>query len=933
MIPMARVETWFTQDLKQAVKVRYIEGNVFSQDNNGNVVGVEVFDNGAAATLAGTVSGSVIRADGATVALTGSLTSNKCSVVLPQAAYAVPGVISIVIKLTNGSDVTTLCAVVGNVYQSATDAAVDPGTIISDIASLIASIDEAVDSIPLDYSALSNGFRDSIETAFGLSDPGTWSSHTIKKSDGTTVSSSVYKITDFIPVVGSPVIYTTSPANNSSVLRERASIAFYSTNSASGYISSVDIQEGDDPQSIVWQSTKVPDGAKYMRIMIGNTLTDQFKCIQINPVALNADAILYRGGINSSSDVDDFLNPGIWYASSSSSLPVHWPVDAIVGSLIVFATKQSNGSGTMQMVVDYRNNAYIRYKRSGAWQEWNKLSYADAFDGVPTWNIMDAIYTIPSTVRGVTCQKTGSGTYHISGTKSSGADTPRFVLGGGYSTVPGKFEKGKTYDVYASGIDTYVWISAYFNNSSSDAQTLFKSNQPLNGDQNSHFTIPDDCTGISISIRFDDADTFDEDVNIYIIEKQPANKRKAVTDALVLDTSSISEISNIIASYPFTQQTVNGITGIKTGDNTFYISGTKGSATWTTLTIYRNKTTMPEGFEVGKTYSIYLNSYDVSFWVVAYSGSDDETGTPIYKSENNKHGDQFGTFTIPETDVQGLSLTLKCENAASFDETVTVVIAEVKTNAERSFITSVNSSANANNVRRLYSIGNSFLTGSVYQNYERLYECTYKDAIYGQIAMALNVTEENTVNIFHASTGFLSASQWFSPHLDVIEATDLSGYDYLLTHFNGADLYYKPLGTVNDSAGRTTLAAGVVELVEYVRNNYGLCKIILLGTPPYNSDVAGQNVFITPQGTQGNSINDMDNLMYKLALKYHFIYVSWQDLEISYHYMDYCDYHEGDTGAIHANSPDTYRALGEYAGTQIMAVNSPIAVGKLMSDL
>ena len=134
-------------------------------------------------------------------------------------------------------------------------------------------------------------------------------------------------------------------------------------------------------------------------------------------------------------------------------------------------------------------------------------------------------------------------------------------------------------------------------------------------------------------------------------------------------------------------------------------------------------------------------------------------------------------------------------------------------------------------------------------------------------------------------------------------------------------------------AGRGSIAAAVVELVEYVRDNYGLCKIIILGTPPYNSDVAGDNVFVTPQGTQQNSIDDMDNLMYALALKYHFIYVSWQDLEISYHYMDYCDYHSGDTGAIHANSPDTYRALGNYAANQIKAVSSPIAVGKLMTIL
>lgn len=644
-------------------------------------------------------------------------------------------------------------------------------------------------------------------------------------------------------------------------------------------------------------------------------------------------SINYRGGINSTYDTDLITQPGIYYASTSDSLPLHWP-SSTIGLLVVNATTAANNSGTVQMAVDYNNKIFIRYKRSSAWTAWTEVSNKTDFYGVPSWNLIDDNPFTVSVVRDVTCRKTSSGTYHISGTKSEGSALTRFVLCGDLSTVPNGFEKGKEYDVYVSGVNTYVWISAYFNDSATGSVSLFKSNVPLNGDQNGEFTIPEDCTGMSVTIRFDEAATFDEDVLIYIVEKEPVNKRKAITDALVMPSGqTINDIPNIIASYPFARQTVNDVTGIKTGDNTFYVSGTKGSATWTTLTIYRSHTVMPEGFEVGKTYSIYLDSYDVSFWVVKYDGDEDESGTAIYKSENNKHGDQFGTFTIPETGVQGLSLTLKCENAASFDETVTVIIAEVKTNAERSFITSINSSSNANNVRRLFSVGNSFLTGSVYQNYERLYECTYKDAIYGQIARALDVTEENTVNLFHASTGFLSASQWFSPHLDVIESTDLSKYDYLLTHFNGADLYNKPLGTVNDAPGRSTLAAGVAELVEYVKDNYGLCKIIILGTPPYNSNVAGPNVFISPQGTQGNSINDMDNLMYQLALKYHFIYVSWQDLEISYHYMDYCDYHEGDTGAIHANSPDVYRALGEYAATQIFAVSSPIAIGKLMNSI
>ena len=130
---MAVIESWFTQERTQPVKVRYLDGNVFSMDNNGNLIGIEVLENGEPASISGSVSASVIRADGATVAVQGSLSGNKCSVILPQACYAIPGAISIVIKLTSGSDIATIGAVVGIVYQSSTDSVVDPGEIIPSI--------------------------------------------------------------------------------------------------------------------------------------------------------------------------------------------------------------------------------------------------------------------------------------------------------------------------------------------------------------------------------------------------------------------------------------------------------------------------------------------------------------------------------------------------------------------------------------------------------------------------------------------------------------------------------------------------------------------------------------------------------------------------------------------------------------------------------
>ena len=775
---MAYNETWMIHDLMSAVKVKYLDGNVFSQDNAGNLIGVHLTRGGVDYDGGGTVSANVIRADGVTVAVPGTLYDCYASVVLPQAAYAVPGALSIVIKLTVDGAITTIGAMVANVYLSSTDAVVDPGTIIPSISTLIAAIDEAVASIPADYSSL-------------------WTS--------------------------------LAPAFDSS-------------------------------------KSYIP----------GDYVTYDLTLIETTP------AKVYR-----------FVNAhtGTWVASDV--------VEVSLGTDI----------------------AGIRL----------------ALDGVPTRNIIDNLPFAKTTRRGVTCIKTSSGTFHLNGTKSTGTSATEFVLFRDFTALPDIFTKGETYDVDVKAGYAFVWFTAYFNNAVTGSKTMFRSNRPLNGEQNGRFTVPEDCTGCAITIRFDDASSFDEDVYIYLIERKSYEKRSALTDALVVDYSNIDDIKNLTAPMNIISSPVNGVSANKINDNSFHVEGTiETQGAWSALDLYRNKAAMPEGFVKGKTYSVYMNSKDVSLWVIKYYGEDDPTGVALWRSENNKNGDQFGTFTIPETDTEGMSIALRCDYASSFNEDVTIYISEWKTDAEKEFIATIYGSSQNFQNKRLYSIGNSFLTGIVYTDGSQSGQCSFKDAIYGQIAMGLGIGEDDTTHVYHGNTGFISPSATaqftYDSHSDVICDTDLSGYDYCLSHCNGGDLR-KPLGTVNADGTGTTLADAVVRVVNHIVTNKWICKLILLGTPPYSADYAGPNIFITPQPGTGasNSINDMDNLMYALALKYHFIYVSWQDLEISYHYMDFADYHEGDTGARHASSVNTYRALGEYASTQISAVSSPIAVHKLMT--
>ena len=143
---MAVIETWLEQDLQAPVKVRYLDGSLFSNNGNGNRIGVRVYNNGEPVTLSGTVSGYVVVADGSTVPCTGTRSGNQASILIPPAAYQ-PGAVFISVFLTDGSTVTTLAAVSTTVMQTRTNSQVSPGSVVTDWTQTInAAMQSVVDA-------------------------------------------------------------------------------------------------------------------------------------------------------------------------------------------------------------------------------------------------------------------------------------------------------------------------------------------------------------------------------------------------------------------------------------------------------------------------------------------------------------------------------------------------------------------------------------------------------------------------------------------------------------------------------------------------------------------------------------------------------------------------------------------------------------------
>jgi len=112
---MARFETWLDCDLKKPLMMNYPKGLMFSEDNLGNLVGVNVYSDGAPVALSGSVTGYCILANGASIPVAGTRTANRAYIIMPETAYKVPGLIVVVIKLSENGVVTTLAAMTATV--------------------------------------------------------------------------------------------------------------------------------------------------------------------------------------------------------------------------------------------------------------------------------------------------------------------------------------------------------------------------------------------------------------------------------------------------------------------------------------------------------------------------------------------------------------------------------------------------------------------------------------------------------------------------------------------------------------------------------------------------------------------------------------------------------------------------------------------------
>lgn len=123
------------------VNIEDLTGMVFQAEDGGHTFEISgVDDTGAAVSISGTVSGSFIRPDNTTVALTGEASNGKAYLTLTDECYEVPGRFGLAVFVAADGKKTVVYSAIGTVARTST------GTVPSGTAATVEELLDAIDA-------------------------------------------------------------------------------------------------------------------------------------------------------------------------------------------------------------------------------------------------------------------------------------------------------------------------------------------------------------------------------------------------------------------------------------------------------------------------------------------------------------------------------------------------------------------------------------------------------------------------------------------------------------------------------------------------------------------------------------------------------------------------------------------------------------------
>ena len=214
---MAIIENKFSCDLSKPVQAQALKGNVFSLDNLGSRISVLIYENGQPATISGSITANCILPDeeGSTVNVNGGLTTenggSKAYVDIPQSCLLIPGILKIAIKCTSSSVITTLAAIVANVYMTKTDNVITPSQQIIDdwnaeISAAIAGQNAQISDLKSAFSVVKDNAMPGVTYEWG---------NTNSSGIPATEITDQHRISNLIPVkAGTKILFKSSNTYN-----------------------------------------------------------------------------------------------------------------------------------------------------------------------------------------------------------------------------------------------------------------------------------------------------------------------------------------------------------------------------------------------------------------------------------------------------------------------------------------------------------------------------------------------------------------------------------------------------------------------------------------------------------------------------------------------------------------------------------------------
>jgi len=360
------------------------------------------------------------------------------------------------------------------------------------------------------------------------------------------------------------------------------------------------------------------------------------------------------------------------------------------------------------------------------------------------------------------------------------------------------------------------------------------------------------------------------------------------------------------AEYP--NSTNHGVQFMWTGDHkTCRAYGTADGVA--IIYMYNDATHMPKGIVAGKKYYVKCKSTSpyLALAIGYYHRNVADPTQDIFTSD--------GSITVPD-DCVGMYMRIHVPNGRKVTDAFIydMAIADCMSNQELTVLAE-NGSGAYNTYANYRAFINSVLLGTVYTSGSASGHAKYENSPYGMVANSLGVPRSNTDYVYRVGAGILYDGG--SGTLKAaIKNSDITGLDYLLTQFWILDLDNFNLGTVDSLSVELSLAGAVVDILEYINSHNSLCQLILVGPPPVSYVHKGDTVF-TENYAKGYSIADVDELMNEMARKYHFIYISWKDMPLSYFYQNYTDGNN-----VHANDEKVYRVMGEYLSFCVSHANT-----------